>query len=81
MTKYENLRRSLYLENRYPREEHAVDGQDVDGGAHCQQQLELVDGAGDEAVESEAENLENQLCVVEQGESDLQPETKGKKNQ
>ena len=42
------------------------------GGHDGQQQLELVDGALEVALEPEAEDLEDHLEVVEEGEADLE---------
>ena len=61
---------SEHLEDGDGREEHAVD--DVDGGHDGEQELELVDGAGDVAAEAEAVDLEQSLQVVEDHEANLQ---------
>ena len=44
----------------------------MDGGHDGQQQLELVDGPLKVALEPEAEDLEDDLEVVEEGEADLE---------
>ena len=61
---------SEHLEDGDGREEHPVD--DVDGGHDGEQELELVDGAGDVAAEAEAVDLEQSLQVVEDHEANLQ---------
>ena len=43
----------------------------MDCGAHGEQQFKLVDGSGDEPIETEAEYLENELSVVKHGEPNL----------
>ena len=59
-----------HLEDGDGCEEHAID--DVDGGHDGEQELELVDGAGDVAAEAEAVDLEQSLQVVEDHEANLQ---------
>ena len=44
----------------------------MDGGGDGEEELHLVDGALDVAVEAEAEDLEEHLEVVEGGEVDLE---------